>query len=183
MSRSLWPAVAAAWSLGCSSQAPDARVTETLLPDRASFPYVAEVLVIRCGTLDCHGSLYRNLRVFGDEGLRYAPQDRPCVPPQTTTAEFDQDYDSVVGLQPEVLNQVMADHGADPERLDLLAKPMGLDMHKGLTLIKQGDDTYNCITSWLAGNLNTVACNGSYHSLPATATQCGTWPPPPNVSP
>ena len=83
---------------------------------------------------------------------------RSVVPAATTSAEFSQDYGSVVGLQPEVMNQVMADHGADPERLDLLAKPLGLQAHKGLTLITKGDDQYVCITSWLAGHTDKAAC-------------------------
>jgi len=166
--------VAMAVTLGCSVPASDARVTETQLPDTVTFPYVGELLVVRCGTLDCHGSVYRNLRVYGDEGLRYSSADRPCVPKETTPAEFTQDYDSVVGLQPEILNQVMADHGANPERLDLLAKPMGLDAHKGLTLITAGDDKYTCITSWLAGSTDKAACLQAI-TLPS-GTICGESP-------
>jgi hypothetical protein len=144
-------------SVGCSSPAPDARFTE-LVPDTATFPYVGELLEHRCGELDCHGSVARNLRIYGDEGLRYSPRDRPCVPRDTTAEEFTQDYDSVVGLQPEVMSQVIADHGAAPERLDLLAKPLGLEAHKGLTLITRGDPQYVCITSWLEGHTNEGAC-------------------------
>jgi len=161
-------------TLGCSVPASDARVTEAPLPDTVTFPYVGELLVVRCGTLDCHGSAYRNLRVYGDEALRYSSADRPCVPKNTTSAEFTQDYDSAVGLQPEILNQVMADHGADPERLDLLSKPMGIDAHKGLTLIKTGDDSYVCITSWLAGHTNKAACLQAM-TLPS-GTICGESP-------
>jgi hypothetical protein len=151
-------AFAIAAAIGCSAPPPDATITQPLLPDTVTFPYVGQFMEQRCGTLDCHGSVYRNLRIYGDEGLRYSPADHPCVPDRTTPDEFSQDYGSVVGLQPEVMNQVMADHGADPERLDLLAKPMGLDAHKGLTLIVQGDDQYVCITSWLAGHTNEAAC-------------------------
>ena len=92
-------------------------------PPAASFPYVAEVMVHRCGTLDCHGSVNRNLRVYGDEGLRpYAPHanpaaPRPCIPAETTGAEVAQDYESVIALEPESMSAVVADHGANPERL------------------------------------------------------------------
>jgi hypothetical protein len=157
MNRRALFAVAIVTTLGCSP-APDATVNQPLLPDTATFPYVGELLEHRCGTLDCHGSLYRNLRVYGDEGLRYSSADRPCVPKETTPAEFSQDYASVVGLEPEVMNQVMSDHGADPERLDLLAKPLGLDAHQGGILIMEGDDQYDCITSWLAGRTNKASC-------------------------
>jgi hypothetical protein len=167
--------VACLLAAGCAEPPSDARVTETVLPDRGTFPYVGEVLEVHCGTLDCHGSVFRNLRIYGDEGLRYSPADHPCVPSDTTEGEFGQDYDSVVGLQPEVLNEVMADHGADPERLDLLAKPMGIDAHKGLTIITKGDDKYTCITSWLAGDTNKPACLSAMLSTPA-ATICGKAP-------
>lgn len=157
--------IACAATLGCSLPATDATVTQPLLPDRTSFPYVAALLEHRCGTLDCHGLVYRNLRIFGNEGVRYSASDFPCIPKETTAAEIHQDYGSVVGLQPEVMNDVMVDRGADPERLDLLAKPLGLEAHKGLTLITKGDPQYVCITSWLAGQTDTAAC---LETLPKT---------------
>jgi hypothetical protein len=138
---------------------------QTSLPDRSSFPYVGQMLAHRCGTLDCHGSMFRNLRVFGNEGLRYAATDRPLVPACTTQAEFDQDYESVVGLEPELISAVVADHGANSERLSLIRKPLGLDNHKGLTLMQPGDDTYRCLVSWLSGATDSVAC---LRTIPAT---------------
>jgi hypothetical protein len=152
-------------TIRCSSPPAVGTFTPTSLPDRASFPYVAQLLVHRCGTLDCHGSVYRNLRVYGNEGLRLSPTDRPLVPACTTQPELDQDYDSVVGLEPEVTSAVVADHGANPERLSLVRKPLGLDDHKGLTLMQPGDDTYVCLTSWLAGEADAAACLGA---IPAT---------------
>jgi hypothetical protein len=153
--------------VACS--APSASVyTPTALPDPSTFPYVAEYMVHRCGTLDCHGSAYRNLRVYGDEGVRFSARDRPCVPAGTTDAELGQDYDSVVGLEPETMSAVVADHGADPERLTLVAKPLGIESHKGGTVFQQGDDGYSCMTSWLAGTTDTAAC---LRALPATI--CG----------
>jgi hypothetical protein len=132
--------------------------TQTSLPDRASFPYVAQTLIHRCGELDCHGSAYRNLRLYGNEGLRLSPSDRPLVPACTTTPEFDQDYESVVGLEPETMNAVVAAGGANPERLTLLRKPLGLESHKGLVLMTSGDDQYRCLTSWLAGATEIASC-------------------------
>jgi len=151
--------------MGCSTPASDARFTQQALPDRASFPYVGQLLVHRCGSLDCHGSMYRNLRLFGNEGLRASPSDRPLVPLCTTHAEFDQDYESVVGLEPEAMNAVVAGHGADPESLTLVRKASGLEAHKGLKLIQRGDDSYVCLTSWLAGATDTAAC---LRAIPAT---------------
>ena len=156
--------VAGTATLRCSLPAAGV-VVQTSLPDRASFPYVAQLLVHRCGTLDCHGSTYRNMRIFGNEGLRLSPTDRPLVPACTTPRELDEDYDSVVGLEPEVLSAVVSDHGANPERLSLVRKPLGLDDHKGLKLMQPGDDTYVCLTSWLAGATDTAAC---LRAIPAT---------------
>ncbi len=162
--RVLFLVAAAIAALECSP--PSVGVfTEQELPDRASFPYVAQFLVHRCGTLDCHGSTARNLRIYGNEGLRLSPTDRPLVPACTTQAELDQDYESVVGLEPEVMSAVVAAHGADPERLSLVREPLGLDDHKGLTLIQPGDDGYACLTSWLASDTNLAAC---LRTIPAT---------------
>ena len=139
------------------STAPDARAVVTP-PDGASFPIVAEYLVHRCGSLDCHGSRYRNLRLYGREGLRSSASDRPYVTP-TTMDEVEQDYQSVVALEPEIMNAVVADHGAHPERLTLVRKARGTESHKGGALVREGDAQDVCLTSWLAGAADTAKCN------------------------
>jgi hypothetical protein len=153
--------------LGCSPPTADATFAPTL-PSQQGFPYVAQLMEHRCGTLDCHGSASRNLRVYGDEGLRLSASDQPCVPPETTTAEVGQDYESIVDLEPESLSTVVANHGADPQSLTLIAKPLGIESHMGGTVFQMGDDTYTCLTSWLAGQTNTETCLGA---MPATV--CG----------
>lgn len=139
----------------CSTPPSDARVVATT-PDRASFPPVATLLVHRCGSLDCHGSTYRNLRLFGNEGLRL--DGRPSAQPNTTNAEYDQDFQSIVGLEPELMSAVVSQGGASPERLTLVRKARGTEAHKGGTLMKAGDIEDQCITSWLAGHTDTVGC-------------------------
>jgi hypothetical protein len=52
---------------------------------------------------------------------------------------------------------------------------MGLDAHKGLTVIKQGDVSYNCITSWLAGHTDTTACEAAMLTTPGSSI-CGESP-------
>jgi hypothetical protein len=151
--------------VGCSTPPEDGRYIQRP-PDRASFPPVASVLVHSCGTLDCHGTLYRNLRLFGSEGLRLSSTDRPLVPPCTTAAEIDQDYTSVSGLEPEMMGEVVADHGAHPERLTLVRKARGLESHKGGILMREGDDEDRCLTSWLSGSTDTDACR---RALPKAA--------------
>lgn len=148
---------------------PDVGAVETpALPTQQGFPYVAQLMEHRCGTLDCHGSVYRNLRGYGDEGLRLAASNQPCVPAGTTAAEVAQDYESIVDLEPETMSQVVAEQGADPDRLTIIAKPLGIESHMGGTVFQVGDDTYTCLTSWLAGQTNTGACLAG---LPTTV--CG----------
>jgi hypothetical protein len=141
----------------CAMPPADARF-DAKVPGRDAFPIVAQVLVRHCGSLDCHGESHRNLRIYGNEGLRLAATDRPLSPECTTDAEVDQDYDSLVGLEPEVLSAVVADRGRHPERLTLIRKARGTEQHKGGTLMKTGDDTDVCLTSWLAGQVDDEAC-------------------------
>jgi hypothetical protein len=147
----------AAWvtSAACIAS-PDARTTPTS-PDRASFPPVSEYLVHTCGSIDCHGDVHRNLRLYGIEGRRLDPNDRPEGVP-TTVAEFDANYTGIVLLEPEAMTRVENDKGAAPERLSLIRKARGMDNHKGGTLVTEGADGDRCVTSWLAGAVDVAAC-------------------------
>jgi hypothetical protein len=142
----------------CSSPASDARYSQQALPDRASFSPVAQLLVVRCGSLLCHGTPARNLRLYGSAGLRWSSGDRPLVPVCDTQAEVDQDYESVVGLEPETMSAVVAAGGLNPERLTLVRKARGTEAHKGGQIWTQGDDSDTCLTSWLAANADPSAC-------------------------
>ncbi len=142
---------------GCNIPQRDARF-DAVLPDRSTFAELAPVLAHTCGTLDCHGSRSRNLRLYGSEGLRFAVDDRPLSPPCTTPDEIDQDYESVVDLEPEVLSAVVSDRGAQPERLTLVRKARGLENHKGGTLFRVGDDADTCLTTWLEGQIRADVC-------------------------
>jgi len=150
-------ALIVAWASACSAPPPDARFVATP-PDRATFPPVAEELVHRCGTLDCHGSSSRNLRIYGSTGLRLDPADRPSASQASTKAEIDRDFDGVVGLEPEILGAVVASGGAAPERLTLVRKARGAEDHKGGAPFTEGDDQDTCLTSWLAGHTDAAAC-------------------------
>lgn len=130
-------------------------------PDRASFPPVADLLGKRCGTLDCHGSAYRNLRVYGSLGLRLAPNDRPLSQGQTTQEEYDADFASIVGLEPEIMSEVVQQGGASPDRLTFVRKARGSEHHKGGSLMQAGDPEDACITSWLAGNTDVAGCTAA----------------------
>jgi hypothetical protein len=141
----------------CAMPAADARVQEKV-PDRASFAEVAQVLEHHCGTLDCHGSAQRNLRIYGNESLRLNAKDRPLMPACTTAAEVEEDYQSTVGLEPELMTAVVESGGADPQRLTLIRKARGSEHHKGGSPIHEGDDADQCLTSWLASRTDTAAC-------------------------
>jgi hypothetical protein len=143
--------------VGCGSPPGDARLVETT-PDTTTFPAVAGMLVQACGTLDCHGQISRNLRLYGDTGLRFSPLDVPSTLLPTTMAEIGQDYASVVGLEPEILSAVVSSGGADPGRLTLVRKARGTESHKGGAVIVPGDARDVCLTTWLAGRADAASC-------------------------
>jgi hypothetical protein len=130
-------------------------------PDLATFPPVADLLGKRCGTLDCHGSAYRNLRVYGSLGLRLAPNDRPLSKGQTTPDEYDADFESIIGLEPELMSDVVTSGGASPDRLTFVRKARGTEAHKGGSLMQAGDPEDECITSWLAGHTDIAGCTAA----------------------
>jgi hypothetical protein len=157
---------------GCSSPPVDARFTE-LVPDRTSFPHVAQALERHCGELDCHGTPYRNMRIYGNEGLRWLATDRPLSPPCTTSAEVTQDFDSVVGLEPEIMASVVAGHGADPGQLTMIRKALGTEAHKGGVIMLAGDALDVCLTSWLASQTDVGACETTAPAtLPSVVSTC-----------
>jgi hypothetical protein len=147
-------------AVACSSPSPTATVEEQT-PSEASFEPVALVLVQACGTLDCHGQVGRNLRIYGNTGLRWSATDVPTALLPTTSDEIGQDFASVVGLEPEVMTQVVASGGVDPERLTFYRKPRGLESHKGGTILQAGDARDVCITSWLAGSTDVAQCTAA----------------------
>jgi hypothetical protein len=122
------------------------------------------------------------MRLYGSAGLRSCPSDRPFVPACDTSDEVDQDYQSVVGLEPEVMGAVVAAGGANPDQLTMMRKARGLESHKGGQIWSQGDDSDTCLTSWLASNTDLTACaNGLTDVLPNGASnpllQCLQTPP------
>lgn len=144
----------------CNVPATDGRVVVDA-PDRATFAPVSALLEHRCGSLDCHGQSGRNLRLYGYEGLRLAQEgdaSRPSSLANTTDAEVNENYLSVVGLEPELMSQVVREGATNPLRLTLLRKPLGTENHKGGTLFQQGDQQMACVTSWLAGHTDATTC-------------------------
>jgi len=85
-------------AVACASPDSNQR-TAIVAPDRASFDPVAAYVGHRCGSLDCHGSRYRNMRVWGHDGMRLAIGDVPGGT-QTTGDEIDATYQAIVDLEP-----------------------------------------------------------------------------------
>lgn len=112
---------------------------------------VSLVLENRCGTLDCHGQVSRPLRIYGHNGLRLVEPDSSDQPGTAATTPEEQlaNYQSVIGLQPEIMTEVYEDE-LPPTALMLLRKPLQLERHKGGAVFTAGDAAYDCITSWLA---------------------------------
>jgi hypothetical protein len=153
-------AVSALGSTTPSCAGSDPSQTFTLVgPTRADFERVGETLDYHCGNLSCHGSMLRNLRLYGDQGLRFAPEDIPCGIP-TTPAEFDADYRSLVALEPELTSDVVANDGARPERLTLVRKARGVEQHTGGVVFHDSTDVDACTASCGTDRLCTAACYG-----------------------
>lgn len=120
-----------------------------LTPPVATFPLVADALQPGCGTLDCHGQIGRNLRLFGARGLRLDPRHNSAEE-ATTDAEYAASFRSVTGLEPETLDAVVRRGGAAPEDLTLLRKAGGSERHRGGVQLLPGDPLDRCLRSWLA---------------------------------
>lgn len=144
--------------------------------DPVAMEPVSKVLERRCGTLDCHGSTFRPLRIFGQGGLRrpespesfsqisdagkYEDYNSGLTIP-TTDAEIRDNARSVCGLEPEKTAQVI--DGEDPGILTFMRKPRLTEKHKGGRLWNQGDPGDLCMVKWLqgvpdGGTLDTSDC-------------------------
>jgi hypothetical protein len=161
-------AVASLAVSGCGEAPADARIG-IIAPNGSekAFGPVGSYLNHRCGTLDCHGKIERNFRVWGCEGMRLLDTDvsicsRAKGGRATTPEEHQATYRSLVGLEPTVMSAVVEDHGKDPELLTFIRKARGTESHKGGALVVPGDDQDVCLTSWLAGQTNLTACNAAF---------------------
>jgi hypothetical protein len=169
----LFASVAALAALASASCTVDAKATfvrkAALTGKRAnSVDFQNNVSVVfekRCGTLDCHGTIARNLRIYSSGGLRI-PNEAGITPGggATTLEEINANYESLLNLEPEQTNEVLFDN-ADPHTLLILKKPLQLEHHKGGPAITRGDDAETCILSWLqedASNpFNATACTNA----------------------
>lgn len=116
-------------------------------PGGDEFEPVSGVLERRCGTLDCHGSLYRPLRIFGKGGLRLDAMN-VSGGAATTDAEHDANYLAAISLEPEILQRVLKKE-AFPKDLTLIRKPLLLEKHKGGPVLSTNSPGYLCLANWL----------------------------------
>jgi len=151
-------AVAGLSLFACEGVDSEARIDPSIgAPSGEDFRPVAQMLVDRCGSIDCHGSKYRNMRLVGFGSTRLDATHRPDAP-ETTAPEVDQNYEALLALEPDVVRQVLADRGANPERLTFIRKARHAESHKGGQRIAPGDDADACILSWLAGAVDAARC-------------------------
>jgi hypothetical protein len=126
-------------------------------PSRNDFPAVGDAMQLHCGTLDCHGQIGRNMRLYGQFGRRLDPANDPLTEP-TTDEEYTATYQSIVALEPEAMSAVVQGQ-ASPGTLTMVRKPLGLEEHKGGVLFQSGDDLYRCIVGWVRGQFDANACS------------------------
>ena len=149
---------ASALGVACSSPDTTARV-DPIGPDLAQFKAVAPMLVRRCGSIDCHGSTFRNFRLYGYGGTRLLPGNRPDFPASLGAEEVRANYEAVIGLEPEMMRDVVTAGGAGYERLSIVRKGRNDEDHKGGQRIKHDDDADICLLSWLSSTTKVDACN------------------------
>lgn len=150
--------LAALLAAACSG--PAVGTTDIARPTFQNFGSVNDALGYSCGTLDCHGQIGRNLQVWSRWGMRLQSDGLvPGAKVDESGAEARLTYRSVVGLEPELMSQVVKEGGRDPQRLTLIRKARGTEAHKGHKIMSVGSPLDRCITSWLAGQVNVTACN------------------------
>ena len=151
----LVPALIAAAAASCSGPREgelERKVSTRASPGSFRTNGVSIVFEKHCGSLDCHGSVARNMRIYSKDGLRL-PNDAGLVPGvgETTLDEITANYHSIMTVEPERTNAVI--EGADPETLLILKKPLAIEKHKGGQVLRKGDDAEKCIRSWLTEDL------------------------------
>ncbi|MFO0588883.1 MAG: hypothetical protein U0441_15140 [Polyangiaceae bacterium] len=146
--------VAAVCGLFAASCAKDLNATVTnACPSQDVFQQsVSPYMERRCGTLDCHGGIARPMRLFGKLGLRHPDENNIPGGKATTTVELDANYTSVCGIEPEKMNDTVANLGNSADELLMIRKARGLEKHKGGKVVNEADHADNCMLGWLRGD-------------------------------
>lgn len=141
---------------GLTGCGPDNPVETSSIPEETNFAAVSEALGVRCGSLDCHGMAERNLRLYGQFGLRLSENDVPGGD-ESTPDEHHENYLTLITLEPEALEQVT--RGAPVTRLTLVRKARGAEAHKGGAPFPSGTAGDRCLVSWLEGQVDQASCS------------------------
>lgn len=129
---------------------------------------VSEYMDRRCGTLDCHGSEGRPMRLYGRLGLRAPEEQNRSGGAPTTLLELKANYGAVCSLEPEKTDKAVMDMGASAEKLLIVQKARGVEAHKGGTVLTMGSAGDNCIAGWLRGDSEATvnaACKAAIAGL------------------
>jgi hypothetical protein len=139
-----------ALGFGASSCAGEGELEAFGCPNREVFVNsVSPYLERRCGTLDCHGSMTRPMRIYGQLGLRHPEENNVSGGIATTALELDSNFASVCNVDPEPMQEVTDDRGASADKLLIVNKARGLERHKGGKIVDIQDPGDRCITGWL----------------------------------
>lgn len=106
----------------------------------------------RCGTLDCHGSELRSMRIYGQYGLRLPDESNVSGGATTSLAELKANYAAVCTQEPEKTAAAVDDQGQSAERLLVVQKARGAEAHKGGPVVQQNSPGDRCIAGWLRGD-------------------------------
>ncbi|MFO0739799.1 MAG: hypothetical protein U0270_28125 [Labilithrix sp.] len=151
-------AVGGLWAALLDCSAHDAAPSPVLpLPPEDSFAVVSSVLEPNCGTLDCHGSSARNLRIYGKRGLR-ADGRTSVGDGDTTPEEIHETFRSIVSLEPERLSEVFTRRGEGVERWLVVSKARGRERHIGGIRLPEGSAGDRCLVTWASGSVDASAC-------------------------
>jgi hypothetical protein len=140
-------------------------------PSRTVFvAHVSELIERRCATLDCHGSDFRPMRVFGQYGLRHPQELNRSGGEPTTGRERYDNWLAVCAVEPEKTSQVAQDPGgAAVNTLLLVRKGRGQEGHKGGKVFNPFDEADQCVVGWLRGDPEVriaEACAKAIDKLP-----------------
>ncbi len=113
----------------------------------------------RCGTLDCHGGIARPMRLFGRLGLRHPDESNVPGGKPTSKGELSANYASVCGVEPEKMNENVANLGNSADELLMIRKARGLEKHKGGKVVNEADHADSCMLGWLRGDKPAVVAD------------------------
>ena len=140
--------VAALAIAGCRDDL-GSRVTNACPSENVFEQSVSPYMERRCGTLDCHGGIARPMRLFGKLGLRHPDESNVPGGKGTSKAELAANYTSVCGVEPEKMNETVANLGNTADELLMIRKARGLEKHKGGKVVNEADHADNCMLGWL----------------------------------